>query len=711
MAAGSNEGVPQAKRPRLQTDEPGLREEVPAAEMAATSSQDDAHCSMSEVQPVAEGTSPESPPVPSAGASPASEAAPAMEPMEVDGQETSRPEVDGGATAGTPPEKAAEEGGSEEATKALDIDGSILEGGGQLLRTACAYAALLERPIRVSKIRAGRRRSGVAAQHLASLRLVRDICKGSIGSATVGSNDVSLTPSALTAGAFSADPETAGSITLMVQTALLPLLYSGSKSTCEFRGGTDVPYSPSLDFLRRVLLTTLARMGITCAVDCLSRGFFPQGGGSVRLDVSQLRGPLKAIDLSKRGDVAVVQAVLHTTQPVGSQESASVEAVRGVLARLPSPVLHAEFQFEPGPEGKFKYWVDIVVETTAGALFHAHSEPQDLPHGCRLGHRSAFRKVPELFSLAASSACDALVQQLDSGAAVGPHLCDQLILPASLAQGTTRLLTTDLSLHTRTQIHVATLFIPGLEIREDIMSDDLTMLEIVGVGHWPASRERDAAQAPPLDDMLSWLAAPEAPMKARSKAAVLAATVPKTSPVVALTKASPLAALTKSSAAASPLQSPPPKAAATEAPTGAEDEKRAAPPAPPMPAALEVLPELSADPSLASREPTAAAEAPAVDEEQQPQAVPPPQAQQEVQTAAVNDKEDILKIGAGALAKAPPDLLQEFRNDMRELAEMANIEVEVDAAGNRIVLRGGAEERRAAMPDLKEVLVFYFSPK
>jgi len=62
----------------------------------------------------------------------------------------------------------------------LMIDGAHGEGGGQILRTGLALATLLGRAVRFTRIRAGRRHPGLAAQHLTAVRAAAALCAATL---------------------------------------------------------------------------------------------------------------------------------------------------------------------------------------------------------------------------------------------------------------------------------------------------------------------------------------------------------------------------------------------------------------------------------------------------------------------------------------------------------------------------------------------------
>ena len=172
--------------------------------------------------------------------------------------------------------------------KVVEIDGSLMEGGGQVLRVASALAALSRRRCRISKIRAGRSTPGLRPQHLTSLNLVANIGDASLEGCAVGSTEVTMTPSAESPlkALYEADAGTAGAVSLMIQAAL-PVLAERGESTLRLQGGTNVQHAPSIDHVALVLKPNLDFFGLELRVDLERRGWFPVGGGRVSVTLSK----------------------------------------------------------------------------------------------------------------------------------------------------------------------------------------------------------------------------------------------------------------------------------------------------------------------------------------------------------------------------------------------------------------------------------------
>ncbi|MFN2291053.1 MAG: RNA 3'-terminal phosphate cyclase, partial [Anaerolineae bacterium] len=197
------------------------------------------------------------------------------------------------------------------------IDGSYGEGGGQVLRTSLALSAITGRPIRMENIRAGRRKPGLMPQHLTGVRAAARICNAQVKGAKLNSLELTFAPqSAPQAGKYTFDVAqvakggSAGSVSLIFQTVLLPLTLVEGTSRLTLRGGTHVAWSPPYDYLKRVYLPTLARMGVQAKVNIRKWGWYPIGGGEVEATVQGLgKGSLAPIDLRQRDELLRVRGL------------------------------------------------------------------------------------------------------------------------------------------------------------------------------------------------------------------------------------------------------------------------------------------------------------------------------------------------------------------------------------------------------------------
>src|SRR3989304_5050447 len=187
------------------------------------------------------------------------------------------------------------------------IDGAYGEGGGQILRTALSLSALLTRPVRIENIRAGRRNPGLQAQHLVALQALGEITRGEVEGARVGATVVRFAPGPVRPGSYRFAVGTAGAGALVPQAVPLPLAWGGAVSDLTVTGGTHVPWSPPVPYLEEVLLPTLAPVGVHASVELHRWGFYPKGGGEVRVAVRPSSGTLRPLTRLTRGMLRAVR--------------------------------------------------------------------------------------------------------------------------------------------------------------------------------------------------------------------------------------------------------------------------------------------------------------------------------------------------------------------------------------------------------------------
>ncbi|HKT22207.1 MAG TPA: RNA 3'-terminal phosphate cyclase [Nitrososphaerales archaeon] len=167
----------------------------------------------------------------------------------------------------------------------VEVDGSQGEGGGQILRTAVAFSVIRRVPVRVVKIRAGRDVPGLKRQHVSALKVLASVFGGSLEGAEEGSAEVRFVPGKPRLQSYAVDMGTAASITLVLQAVIPAVALSGSRLSLSLTGGTDVPWSPTFDYFRSVVIGGYRAIGVEAEVKGLRRGYYPRGGGVVSAEI------------------------------------------------------------------------------------------------------------------------------------------------------------------------------------------------------------------------------------------------------------------------------------------------------------------------------------------------------------------------------------------------------------------------------------------
>lgn len=194
-----------------------------------------------------------------------------------------------------------------------EIDGG--DGGGQILRSALALAGVTGDPVRVTDVRGDRDDPGLKPQHLACVEAAAAVCDADVTGATLGSETVTFDAGDSTGGAVAVDVETAGAVTLVFETVLPFATVLDEPLSVTATGGTDVTWSPTLAYYRRVRLPLARRFGWHATVEPDRRGFYPAGGGGATLHVAPSTPSTQPpVTLTDRGELrgARIDAVATT---------------------------------------------------------------------------------------------------------------------------------------------------------------------------------------------------------------------------------------------------------------------------------------------------------------------------------------------------------------------------------------------------------------
>lgn len=293
------------------------------------------------------------------------------------------------------------------------IDGSEGEGGGQVVRNALALSLVTGQAFSIANIRGKREKPGLMRQHLtaveAALTIGGAVCEGM----SIGSSHLAFTPGRVTPGEYRFAVGTAGSASLVLQTVLMPLLLADAPSRLVLEGGTHNMLAPPFEFIERVFLPVINRMGPQVSAQLTRHGFYPRGGGRIVVDIAP--GKLAPIDCLDRGALVSVSASsVFAGLPFEIAER-EIRTVRKLLPDWPEQAFAVrQLPDEQGPgnvlllEAAFEHATEIV---------------------------TGFGKLGVSAEALAKKAAHRMAGFLASDAFAGPYLADQLLLPFALAGG------------------------------------------------------------------------------------------------------------------------------------------------------------------------------------------------------------------------------------------------------------------------------------
>lgn len=322
----------------------------------------------------------------------------------------------------------------------IEIDGTMGEGGGQVLRSTLSLSLLTGRPVHLVRIRAGRDRPGMAYQHLMAVQSAARIGRARVEGDRIGSQELRFSPGRITPGDYHFDIGTAGATSLVLQTLLLPLALAEGPSRLQIRGGTHVPWSPCFHYLDWHWRVILAQAGIDFELRMPMAGFYPAGGGELQAAIpghAQIRG-IHHVTRGRLLRIKGLSAVANLPEDIAERQR---RRAMNQLQHLGCPI---EIALENLPAASPGTVLVLLTE-------FEHAQVCCFALGAR-GKRA---------ERVADEAVAELLHFLATDSTVDRWLADQLLLPLSFANAPSVLHTSEVTLHLQTQAEVIQRFMPA----------------------------------------------------------------------------------------------------------------------------------------------------------------------------------------------------------------------------------------------------------
>jgi RNA 3'-phosphate cyclase len=326
----------------------------------------------------------------------------------------------------------------------LKIDGNYGEGGGQIIRTALALSTITGKAFEAKDIRKGREEPGLKAQHLFCIKALQELCNAKVEGAFLGSEYLMFVPGEIKGQTISINIGTAGSISLLLQSLLLPCFFSKEKVRLKITGGTAGKWAMPTEFLQLMLIPQIRRFCSEIKMTVERRGYYPSGGGKIDLLIKPLldKSLAKPFELVEQGTLMHIKGISHASKELCHAEVAERQArtAKSILSKLNVPInIQAEYaDTECAGSG-----------ITLAAYFSKDGKEIDAQQPIILGADALGEKSKRAEEVG-KEAADKMLKEIESRAAVDSHSADNLIPFLAMFGG--RIKVSEITEHTKTNI-------------------------------------------------------------------------------------------------------------------------------------------------------------------------------------------------------------------------------------------------------------------
>lgn len=319
----------------------------------------------------------------------------------------------------------------------IEIDGAYGEGGGSILRIACALSVIMQKSVRIYNIRKNRPKPGLKMQHLVGLRALTEISKGKLENGKMGATEILFMPGKVTKGVYNIGVGTAGSIGLILQILQLACVQAEGEIVVNIKGGaTFGMWAPTLPYLENVTIPQLSKMGYNIKVEVKRHGFYPKGGANVTFKIMPCI-ELKALKLEAFGNeiteingISIASIHLKNRNVAKRQAKAAKDVITRKLGITPN--IRSKYVDALNPGSGICLWL----KTDSGVILGSDIIGEKGKPSEKIGKECA----------------EYLCEIANAKATVDRFFSDQIIPFMALAKGTSIIKPDKITNHTKTNI-------------------------------------------------------------------------------------------------------------------------------------------------------------------------------------------------------------------------------------------------------------------
>ncbi|MFW9930940.1 MAG: RNA 3'-terminal phosphate cyclase [Candidatus Thorarchaeota archaeon] len=331
----------------------------------------------------------------------------------------------------------------------LEIDGSLGEGGGSILRLSAGYSILYNTPILIKDIRANRPKPGLRMQHLLGLNLLAELTGSNLSECKVGSSEISLLPKkAIKNKNITINIPTAASIGLLLQPIQIASLGLEDYKIIHISingGATFGKWAPSINYLEHVVYPIFKKSGLNLNIKTLKQGFYPKGGAMIQCSIEQPKEDLYPLNLTTLGEIDIIHGEIIIANQLKQNKSNIPQRIKNSV----TSELKGKFAYELVLKEK---WVDSLSPGVGLCLWTESNNNACISSGTILGERNLSSE--QLGKIAATS----ILKYIKHDIPIDNYLSDQLIPLIAYINKPSKIRVLEITNHTKTNLELVKRF-------------------------------------------------------------------------------------------------------------------------------------------------------------------------------------------------------------------------------------------------------------